>query len=342
MSACFVSRIALGTSTFGGANHPLYRVVGGLDQAAADRIIGVALDAGINLFDTADIYADGESETMLATALGARRNDVLIATKIGHRNGAGANDVGHSRVHLQSAIDASLRRLATDRIDLLQLHAHDPLNPIEDTLRTLDDAVRAGQGPLHRLLEPVRVAGRQGTGHCGRTGFGEVRRDSGVLLRGRPRYRARDHPGCHRPADRSPVLVSTGRRPVDRQVHRSRKPTDASRRLTFDFPPVAMERAYDVIDVLEAVAARHGATVAQIALAWQLVQPAVTSTLVGARSAAQLAENVKAVAIELSQDDLQQIDAVSRLPSEYPQWYHDLSLGRRPGEGRDLGRNLGK
>ena len=99
----FVSRIALGASTFGGANHPLYRVVGGLDQAAVDRIVGIALDAGINLFDTADIYAEGESETMLARALGARRNDVLVATKVGNRNGAGANDVGHSRVHLRTA-----------------------------------------------------------------------------------------------------------------------------------------------------------------------------------------------------------------------------------------------
>ena len=338
----FVSRIALGASTFGGANHPLYRVVGGLDQVAVDRIVGIALDAGINLFDTADIYAEGESETMLARALGARRNDVLVATKVGNRNGVGANDVGHSRVHLRTAIDASLRRLGTDRIDLLQLHAHDPLNPFEDTLRTLDDAVRAGKVRYigcSNLFAWQIVKARAISAAQGLEKFAAVQAYYSVV--------GRDIEREIIPAvvDQQIGLLSwcplaggllTGK------FGRSRKPADASRRLTFDFPPVAIERAYDVIDVLETVAARHGATVAQIALAWQLRQPAVTSAIVGARSAEQLAENVKAIAIELPQEDLQQIDAVSRLPSEYPQWYHDLSLGRRPGEARGLGRNLGK
>jgi len=338
----FVSRIALGASTFGGANHPLYRVVGGLDQAQVDRIVGVALDAGINLFDTADIYAEGESETMLARALGARRNDVLVATKVGNRNGPGPNDVGHSRVHLQTAIDASLRRLGTDRIDLLQLHAHDPLNPFDDTLRTLDDAVRAGKVRYlgcSNLFAWQLVQARAVADARGLEPFASVQAYYSVA--------GRDIEREIIPAvvDQQLGLLSwcplaggllTGK------FTRSRKPTDASRRLTFDFPPVAMERAYDVIDVLETVAARHEATVAQVALAWQFRQPAVTSAIVGARSAEQLAENVKAVALELSPEDLQQIDTVSRLPSEYPQWYHDLSLGRRPGEGRSLGRNLGK
>jgi aryl-alcohol dehydrogenase-like predicted oxidoreductase len=338
----FVSRIALGASTFGGANHPLYRVVGGLDQAVVDRIVGIALDAGINLFDTADIYAEGESETMLARALGARRNDVLVATKVGNRNGVGANAVGHSRVHLRTAIDASLRRLATDRIDLLQLHAHDPLNPFDDTLRTLDDAVRTGKVRYigcSNLFAWQIVKARAISTAQGLEKFAAVQAYYSVA--------GRDIEREIIPAvvDQQIGLLSwcplaggllTGK------FTRSRKPADASRRLTFDFPPVAIERAYDVIDVLEAVAARHGATVAQVALAWQCRQPAVTSAIVGARSAEQLAENVKAIEIELLQEDLQQIDAVSRLPSEYPQWYHDLSLGRRPGEVRGLGRNLGK
>jgi aryl-alcohol dehydrogenase-like predicted oxidoreductase len=141
----FVSRFALGTATFGGASHPLYKVVGGLPQSDANRIVGLALDAGVNLFDSADIYAVGESERMLGIALGARRKDAVIATKIGNRSEAGPNAVGQSRVHLLQGIDNSLRRLNTDYIDLLQLHTYDPLTDIDDVLRTLTDAVRAGK-----------------------------------------------------------------------------------------------------------------------------------------------------------------------------------------------------
>jgi len=336
----FVSRIAFGTSTFGGAEHPLYKVVGGLDQREADRIVGVALDAGINLFDSADIYADGESESMLAKALGSRRNDVLIATKVGNRNGSGPNDVGHSRVHLMNAIDASLQRLQTDHVDLLQLHAHDPLTPIDDVLRTLDDAVRAGK---------VRYLG------CSNVFAWQLMKALGAAA----------SLGCE-PFAAVQAYYSVVGRDLEREIipavldqglglltwaplaaglltgkfTRTRKPGDPSRRLRFDFPPVRMPQAYDVIECLERVAARHGASVAQVALAWQFHQPAVTAAIVGARSAAQLQDNVKSVELELTSDDLAQIDAASRLESEYPAWYHALPLGRRPGEARGLGRTV--
>jgi aryl-alcohol dehydrogenase-like predicted oxidoreductase len=338
----YVSRLAFGASTFGGANHPLYSVVGGLDQREADRIVGVALDAGINLFDTADIYADGESETMLARALGAHRNEVLIATKVGNRNGPGANDVGHSRVHLMSAIEASLRRLGTDRIDLLQLHAHDPLNPFDDTLRTLDDAVSAGKVRYvgcSNLFAWQVVKARLLSASLGYEQFASVQAYYSIAGRDIERELI--------PAvvDQRIGLLTwcplaggllTGK------YGRARQPSEPSRRLKFAFPPVLMERAYGVIDVLDVVAARHGATVAQVALAWQFRQAAVTAAIVGARTAEQLADNVKSIELDLTPEDLQQIDAASRLPSEYPGWYHDLPLGRHPGEGRGLGRNLGK
>ena len=194
----FVSRIAFGTSTFGGARHPLYKVVGGLDQREADRIVGVALEAGINLFDTADIYAEGESETMLGKALGTRRNDVLIATKSGNRSGGGPNEVGHSRVHLMAAIEASLRRLATDHVDLLQLHAFDPLTPFDDVVRTLDDAVRAGKVRYvgcsnffaWQLVKAQAVADV--------AQLREVRVAAGLLFRRRAGHRARDRTGGRR------------------------------------------------------------------------------------------------------------------------------------------------
>ena len=338
----FVSRIAFGTSTFGGARHPLYKVVGGLDQREADRIVGVALEAGINLFDTADIYAEGESETMLGKALGARRNDVLIATKAGNRSGGGPNEVGQSRVHLMAAIEASLRRLATDHVDLLQLHAFDPLTPFDDVVRTLDDAIRAGK---------VRYVG------CSNFFAWQLVKAQAVA----------QSLSCERFASLQAYYSVVGR-DIEREIvpavvdqglglltwcplagglltgkfTRSRRPADQSRRLHFDFPPVAMEHAYGVIDVLERVAARHAATVAQVSLAWQFHQPGVTAAIVGARSAEQLAENVKATELALTQEDLGEIDVASRLAPEYPRWYHELPLGRRPGEGRGLGRSVAK
>jgi aryl-alcohol dehydrogenase-like predicted oxidoreductase len=241
-----------------------------------------------------------------------------------------------------AAIEASLRRLATDRIDLLQLHAFDPLTPFEDIVRTLDDAVRSGK---------VRYVG------CSNFFAWQLMKAQAVAAT----------LGCEKFASIQ-VYYSVVGRDIEREIvpaavdqglglltwcplagglltgkfTRSRRPTDESRRLRFDFPPVVMEHAYDVIDVLERVALRHSATVAQVALAWQFHQTGVTAAVVGARSAEQLSENVKALQLELTAEDLDQIDVASRLAPEYPTWYQDLPLGRRPGEGRGLGRSLAK
>ena len=232
---------------------------------------------------------------MLARALGARRNDVLVATKVGNRNGPGPNDVGPQP---RAPADRDRRVAASARYGSHRPAATARARPAEPLRRYLADSRRRGQGrqgPLPRLLEPVRMAARQGPRRRGRTGP------------------ARRSPRCRRTTP-WPAVISSARssRPsstsssgllswcplagglLTGKFTRSRKPADASRRLTFDFPPVAMERAYDVIDVLETVATRHEATVAQVALAWQFRQPAVTSAIVGARSAEQLAENVKA------------------------------------------------
>lgn len=334
----FVSRLALGTSTFGGASHPLYNAIGGLAQPEADRIVGAALDAGINLFDSADVYAGGESEERLGAALGSRRHEVLVATKLGNRSGPGVNDSGQSRVHLLASIDASLTRLRTDYIDLLQLHTFDTLTGLEDVLRSLDIAIRAGK---------VRYAG------CSNYAGWQLAKAAGIA--------------SHRGYDALVAVqayYSVVGRDIERELvpaaidhgvgiltwsplagglltgkfSRRSRPADGSRRLRFDFPPVDLEHAWNVIDVLEAIAAQRGTTVPVVALAWQLHQPGVTAAIVGARNPSQLEANLAAAELDLGAEELAAIDDVSRLKPEYPGWYHALSLGRKPGEASRLAR----
>lgn len=336
----FVSRLGFGTATFGGADSPLYSAIGGLDQPAADRLIGIALDAGINLFDTADIYAGGESEQRLGKALGARRKDVVIATKVGNRQGPGPNNVGHSRNHLMDTIEGSLRRLGTDRIDLLQLHTFDPLSPLDDVLRTLDDAVRSGK---------VRYLG------CSNFFAWQIVKAQGIVASlGLERFASLQayYSLATRDIEREiiPALTDQGMGlltwcPLSGglltgKFSRSKTPSDNSRRLKFSFPPVNEEHGFKVIDALEVVAQRHGATVAQVALAWQFHQPAITAAIVGARRPEQLQENLKSVDLKLSADDLQALDDASRLTPEYPAWYQNMPLGRKPGEGSGIGKNV--
>lgn len=331
----FVSRLAFGTATFGGTHHPLYGLLGGVTQEEADRMIGVALDAGINLFDNADVYAEGEGEVMLGRALGARRKDVVIATKITNRTGPGPNQVGQSRVHLMNAIDNSLRRLGTDYIDLLQLHTFDPLTRFEDCLRTLDDAISGGKvryiGCSNLFAWQIMKA-QAAAAMLGRESFASVEAYYSVVARDIERELV--------PCIQDQKLALLTWAPfagglLTGKFTRDRKPDDNSRRLRFEFPPVDLPRAYDVIDALGAVATRHGATVAQVALAWQLHQPFVTSIVFGARRLAQLEDNLKSVDLVLSAKDLDEIEAVSRLKPEYPRWQQDLPLGRFPGQGRN-------
>jgi aryl-alcohol dehydrogenase-like predicted oxidoreductase len=336
----FVSRLGFGTATFGGADHPLYGAIGGLDQAAADQLVRIALDGGVNLFDTADIYAGGESEQRLGRALRGRRSEAVIATKVGNRHGPGPNEVGHSRGHLLATIEASLRRLETDYIDLLQLHTFDPLSPLDDVLRTLDDAVRSGKVRYlgcsnffaWQLLKAQGIAAAQGVERI-------------ASLQAYYSVASRDIEREIIPALQDQQMglltwcpLSAGL--LTGKYTRSKRPNDNSRRLKFSFPPVDEEHGYKVIDALDAVASRHGATVAQVALAWQFCQPAVTAAIVGARSAAQLQENLKSTELHLTPEDLQQIDMASRLTAEYPRWYQDLPLGRRPGEGSGIGKDV--
>lgn len=337
----FVSRLGLGSATFGGAQDPVYRNVGGLSQPEADRLVGLALDAGINLFDSADVYAKGESEQRLGKALGARRHDVLVSTKIGNRLGTGPNHAGLSRVHVVASVDSALRRLDTDHIDLLQLHTWDPLTPLEDIMRTLDDLVRCGK---------VRYLGCSNFFAWQIMKAQMVATELGVekLVAAQSYYSI-----ASRDIEREivPTLLDQGMGLLSwsplaaglltGKFKRNQQPAGPARRLNSTFPPVDDEHAYRVIDALDSVATRHGLTHAQVALAWQFRQPALTAAIIGARNEQQLTDNLKSADVQLTTEDLNELDAASRLTPEYPRWYQDLPLGRMPGSAPAAG-NLDK
>ncbi len=332
----FVSELCLGAMTFGGRGQ-MWEVIGGLDQAATDAIVGRALDAGINFIDTADVYSAGESETLVGKALAGKRGQVVLATKVRGRMGPGPNEVGLSRLHIVEAVDTSLKRLGTDYIDLYQIHRFDPLANIEDTLRALDDLVRAGKVRYigcsnlvaWQLMKALAISRAEGLERFKCT-------QSYYSLAGRELER-----------EMIPLLKDQG---VGLLVWSplaggflsgkfTRDDTDvAGRRANFDFPPVNKARAYDIVDVLKTIAGAHGVSVAQVALAWILAQDAVSSVIIGARKPEQLDDNLKSVDLALSADELKSLDEASRLEPEYPAWMDALPSDRRPGEERRFER----
>ena len=328
----FVSELCLGTMTFGGRGQ-IWEVIGGLDQQGADDLVRGALDAGINFVDTANVYSAGESETMLGKALGTRRQEVVLATKVRGRMGPGPNQVGLSRLHIMQAVDASLTRLGTDYIDLYQIHRFDPLSNIEDTLRALDDLVRAGK---------VRYIG------CSNLAAWQLMKALAVSREQRlERFKCTQSyyslAGRELEREMIPLLKDQGLgllvwSPLAGGFLSGKFTRDggddAARRAKFDFPPVNKEKGFDVLDVAKAIAHQHGVSVAQIALAWILANSAVTSVIIGARKPSQLEDNLKAIDVKLSTEDLKALDEVSKLTTEYPAWMENLGSDRRPGERR--------
>jgi aryl-alcohol dehydrogenase-like predicted oxidoreductase len=315
----YVSELCFGSMTFGGSSG-IWEKIGNTAQDEATRLVGIALDAGINFFDTADVYAEGESERILGKALGSKRKDVVVASKVRGRMGTGPNDVGLSRVHIMASIDATLRRLGTDWLDLYQIHGYDPVTPIDETLRALDDVVRSGK---------VRYLG------CSNLAAWHIAK-ANSLAAAHDWHRFESLQAYYSIAGRDlerelvPVLgdqqmalmvwspLAGGF--LSGKYGRDQQGEAGSRRTAFDFPPVDKERAYDVIDVMREIGAARKVSVAQIALAWLLHQPAVTSVIIGAKKAEQLADNIAATEVSLDAGELARLDDVSRLPAEYPGW----------------------
>jgi aryl-alcohol dehydrogenase-like predicted oxidoreductase len=308
-------------------------VIGGIDQQSVDALVSGALDAGINFVDTANVYSAGESETMLGKALGSRRHEVVLATKVRGRTGPGPNQVGLSRLHILQAVEASLKRLDTDYIDLYQIHRFDLLTNIEDTLRALDDLVHSGKVrylgcsnlAAWQLMKALAVSREQGLERFKCT-------QSYYSLAGRDLER-----------EMIPLLKDQGLgllvwSPLAGGFLSGKFTRDsgdeAARRAKFDFPPVNKEKGFDILEVAKEIADRHGVSVAQIALAWILANSAVTSVIIGARKPSQLEDNLKAIDVRLSAEDMKALDEVSTLTTEYPAWMDNLGTDRRPGERR--------
>jgi aryl-alcohol dehydrogenase-like predicted oxidoreductase len=345
----YVSEICFGTMTFGGKG--FWQAIGALGADDAEALVGASLDAGVNFIDTADVYSEGESETLLGGALaslGRPRDQIVIATKVRGRTGPGPNQNGLSRSHILASVDGSLRRLKLDFIDLYQIHGMDRQTPIEETLRALDDVVRAGKVryvgfcnlPAWQAAQAVTLSTAHGLARfvsaqmyysiAGR----DIEREivplatdqhiailpwsplAGGLLSGKYEI----DPSAPDAAEAKPASVVGHALPGT--------PTGATgpqegRRTSFDFPPVDRNRARAVLAAMREVAAESGLSVARIALAWVLTRPFVTSVIIGAKTRDQLHDNLAASDVTLAPEHIAKLDAASALPIEYPGWMVD-------------------
>lgn len=329
-SGLFVSELCLGTMTFGGSEG-MWGQIGQLRQEEADALVKTALDAGINFIDTANVYAGGESERILGQSLrnlGVARDDVVVATKVLGPMGNGPNARGASRGHILSQCKQSLQRLGLDHIDLYQIHGFDPATPIEETLEALDTLVRHGHV---RYLGLSNWAAWQ---VVKAVGIAEARRLSPILsLQAYYTLVGRDLEREIVPMLRSEKIGLMVWSPLAGGYLSGKYDGEGlgsdGRRATFDFPPVDRTRGSAALVEMRRIAEAKGCTVAQVALAWLLHQPVVTSVIVGAKRVEQLADNISATQVSLDADDLAALDAVTKLPAEYPGWMLERQSGYR-------------
>ena len=315
-----VSEICFGAMTFGGRG--FWKSIGELEQKEANDLVNLCFDAGVNFLDTADVYSEGLSEEMLGKALGDRRKDIILATKVRGRTGKGSNDVGLSRHHIIESCNSSLKRLGTDYIDLYQLHSFDPYTPQEETLRALDDLVRAGKvryigASNHtgwQLMKALAISDKQNL-------------EKFITLQAYYSLVARDLenelvPLC---LDQklgilpwSPLgggfLTGKYRRGKERPQN-ARRADKENQFLQFD-----EEKGFDIVDELEKIAKNHDATIAQAALNYLLRKPGVSSVIVGAKTKEQLADDLKASDWEMTAEEVERLDELSMPPRVYPNW----------------------
>jgi aryl-alcohol dehydrogenase-like predicted oxidoreductase len=346
-----VSELCLGTMTFGGGG--FWTAIGAQDQEEAANLVRGAFDAGVNFFDTADVYSNGISETMLGKAVrdkGLRRDEIVIATKgygrvadivspdgsphakeEAQRRTKVRNINGNSRKHLFDAIDASLKRLNMDHVDLYQIHGLDPITPVEEVVETLDAIVKSGRAryvglcncPAWWTAKALGISERKGLSK-----FASMQMYYTIASRELEREVV--------PLVQSEGLGILPWSPLaggllSGKYKRDQAGPNDARRTAFDFPPVDKDRAFACVDVMEKIAAAHKVSVAQIALAWLLHRPWVTSVIIGAKTQDQLHDNLAATGVKLSDEDMAALNTVSALPREYPGWMLEMQGADRAG-----------
>lgn len=326
-----VPALSFGTSSFGGVG-PLFKAWGTTEVDEGRRIVDICLEAGINLFDTADVYSDGRSEEILGKAIEGKRNQFLISTKATFRLGSGANDVGSSRFHLRRSIEGSLRRLGTDYVDIYHLHGFDAVTPVEEVLHTLNALVSEGK---------VRYIA------CSNFSSWHLMKSLAISERyGWPAYVS--HQVCYSLVSRDyewelmPLALDQrigamiwsplGWGRLTGKFRRGQPKPEVSRLpVTADFgPPVSEDYLYDVVDALDEVAKETEKTISQIAINWLLQRPTVSSVILGARNEEQLRQNLSAADWKLSSEQVEKLDRASQRTMTYPYWHQLLFTERNP------------
>jgi aryl-alcohol dehydrogenase-like predicted oxidoreductase len=324
-----VSELCLGTMTFGGKG--MWTAIGTLPQDEVDALVKTSINAEINFIDTANIYSEGLSEQLTGQSirnLGLHRDDLVIATKVRGKMGEGPNSSGLTRKHILKQADESLQRLQMEYVDLYQIHGFDTLTPMEETLHALDTLVNSGK---------VRYIG------CSNLAAWQMMKALGISeLKGYAKFVSLQAYYTIAGRDLERELV-----PLLKDQHAGlmvwsplaggflsgkytrQTAAEEGRRVAFDFPPINKEKAYDIVDVMQQIATAKNVSVAQIALAWLLHQPVVTSVIIGAKKPAQLEDNLKATEIKLTAAELAQLDEISKLPDEYPGWMLERQGGDR-------------
>jgi aryl-alcohol dehydrogenase-like predicted oxidoreductase len=317
----YVSELCFGTMTFGGSGQ--WAAIGNLKQDAASALVKSAFDAGINFYDTANVYSFGMAEEALGNAirtLGLPREELIIATKATGIMSDKVNARGQSRFHLMNELDASLKRLQLDHIDLYQIHGFDPITPFEQTLATLDDMVRSGKVryiglcnlAAWQIMKALAISKAEGLAR-----FESVQ--AYYTIAGRDLERE-VLPLIEDQQLGLMVWSPLAGGLLSGKFSRDGKGPDGSRRLTFDFPVVNKERAFDCVDAMRPISEKYGVSVAQVALAWLLSRRQVSSVIIGAKTPEQLADNLASGNLTLDAEDLKKLDEVSKLPVEYPGW----------------------
>jgi len=316
-----VSELCLGTMTFGGKG--IWTAIGGLEQKPVDELVKKSIEGGINFIDTANVYSEGVSEEMTGKAirnLGLKRDDLVIATKVRGKMNEGPNGSGLSRKHILQEVDASLKRLSMDYIDLYQIHGYDQQTPIEETIETLDSLVKNGKV---RYIGCSNLAAWQimkAVSYSGHNHFSKF-----VTLQAFYTLASRDLEREIVPLLKDQNIGLMVWSPLaggllSGKYKRNGEGEAGARRINFDFPIVDKEKAFDVIEVLESMAIEKEFTVAQLALAWLLHQKVVTSVIIGAKKASQLADNLLSTKVMFTEAELKKLDEVTKLKPEYPGW----------------------